>query len=176
MIDSNLFPQVLLLAAGALTTLLGAMAYVWKRDADRKLLEVQRQADEALQQAQQVTALTQAIARLAESWMRSDERASDERRRFSENVAAYTGTQSRLAEAVESNADMLATTYSSVGTLRDDMLLLKQVVDALPDVTAARVQAALAPLAARLDAVRAELAETRALLAEASLPGIKTPC
>lgn len=165
MIDSHLFPQVLLLVAGALTTLLGAMAYVWKRDADRKLLDVQRQADDALQQAQQVTALTQAIARLAESWMRSDERASDERRRFSENVAAYTGAQSRLVLAVEANADVLTTTHSAVGALHDDMMLLKQVVDALPDVTADRVQAALAPLAARLDAVRVELAETRALLA-----------
>ena len=163
-----MFPQVVLLVAGALTTLLGALAYVWKRDADRKLLDVQRQADDALQQAQQVTALTLAVSRLADSWTRSDERASEERLRFSDVVAANTGAQTRLALALEANVLNVEATHSAVRTLREDMHHLRGVVDALPDATGERLHDALAPLAARLDAIRADLAETRALLANLS--------
>lgn len=165
MTDPQMFPQVVVLVAGALTTVLGALAYVWKRDADRKLLDVQRQANDALQQAQQVTALTQAIARLADSWTRSDERASEERQRFSDVVAANTGAQNRLALAMEANVVNIEATSSAVRSLHEDIIRLKALVETLPDATADRVQAALAPLAARLDAVRADLAETRALLA-----------
>lgn len=164
MTDPQMLAQIIVLVAGAVTTVLGALAYVWKRDADRKLLDVQRQADDALQQAQQVTALTQAVARLADSWTRSDERASDERRRFSDVVAANTSAQIRLAHAVEANVLNTAATQTAVRTLHEDLTGLKSAVDALPDATAERVQAALAPLGARLDALRAELAETRALL------------
>ena len=165
MTDPYMLPQVVVLVAGALTTILGALAYVWKRDADRKLLDVRRQADDALQQAQQVTALTLAIGRLADSWTRSDERASEERLRFSDVVAANTGAQTRLALALEANVIHTEATHSAVRTLHDDMDHLKGLLDALPDATSERMQAALTPLAARLDALRADLADTRALLA-----------
>jgi len=166
MTDPQMLPQVVVLVTGALTTILGALAYVWKRDADRKLLDVRRQADDALQQAQQVTALTLAIGRLADSWTRSDERASEERLRFGDVVAANTGAQTRLALALEANVINVEATHTAVRTLHDDMTHLKGLVETLPDATVERMQAALAPLAARLDAIRADLADTRALLAD----------
>lgn len=163
MADSTWLPQIALLAAGALATLFGALAYIWKRDADRKLLDVRRQADDALQQARQVTALTQAIARLADSWTRSDERATDERRRFGDIVAAHTEAQARLTQTVEA-------TRQTALTLHDDVTGLRHAVEALPDTTAERVQNALAPLVARLEAVRVELADARTLLADVTAP------
>lgn len=163
--DLQWLPEMVPLAAGALTTLLGALAYVWKRDADRKLLDVRRQADDALQQAQQVTALTQAVARLADSWMRSDERATEERRRFSDIVAANTDAQTRLAQTVEASVTRGEAAHTAVRALHDDFLMLQQAVGTLPQTTAEQVQAALLPLLARLDSVRAELAEMRAFLA-----------
>ena len=172
MTDPQMLTQVVVLVAGALTTVLGALAYAWKRDADRKLLDVQRQADDALQQAQQVTALTRAISRLADSWTRSDERASEERLRFGDVVAANTDVQTRLALALEANVIHIEATQSAVRTLHADVTSLRGLVDALPDATAERMQAALSPLSARLDAIRAELADTHDLLAElpATLP------
>src|SRR5690606_21983165 len=94
-----------------------ARAYAWKRDADRKLLEIRQQASEAKQQAEQVSALTVAIARLADNWNRSDERAAEERRRFTEVLAASAETERRLTQAVEANSEGLLATRAAVEAL-----------------------------------------------------------
>lgn len=86
--------------AGVVTVVAGALAYAWKRSADTKFETVQREAQEAKEQAQQFTALTSSINRLAEAWDRSSLRADDERKEFARIVEQNAVAKSELANAV----------------------------------------------------------------------------
>lgn len=161
MSEQQAFWQAMIVIAGALsaviTTTVGARAYAWKREADRKLLDIRRQADDAKQQAEQVSALTVAIARLADSWNRSDERASEERRRFTEVVAASADAERRLTQAVEANSEGLLATRAAVEALAQNLQAsLQSLNESLADLPAARGKRAPRPAIHKISSLQAE--------------------
>lgn len=95
--------------AGVVTIVAGAIAYTWKRNADTRFEDVQRKAQEAKEEAQQFTALTSSINRLAEAWDRSSQQAADDRKEFARIIEKNAVAKSELASAVtDTNAQLQA--------------------------------------------------------------------
>lgn len=139
--------NVALALVGIVSILANTYAYSKRKDADSKAEAAKAEAAEAKATAEQMLTLANAINRAVDEWGASEKRAAEDRKHFTRVMEANAVQKGKLAQAVEANTATL-TGFQSV-------------VASLPGDVATKVKEVFEPVLERLDAIAADVTETR---------------